>query len=71
MESKTNIVNDEYANNELTDEEIWEKYNISGGFREPGGRVAIPIKIEDMPLEIQEKAREVKRKYDEEKKHFK
>lgn len=51
---------------ELTEEEIWEKYNISGGFREPGGRVAIPIDISDIPPELQEIAREVKERCDRE-----
>lgn len=61
MESKTN--------DESVNEEIWEKHDISGGFREPGGRVARPIKIEEMPLEIQERAREVLKRYDKEEKH--
>lgn len=50
----------------LTDEEIWEKYNISGGFREPGGRVAIPIDISDIPPELQDIARKVKERCDKE-----
>lgn len=52
----------------LTDEEIWERYNIGGGFREPGGVVAREIKVEDMPVELQERAREILKQIEEEEK---